>query len=145
MPSGRGSLRRVLVLCLAVLLAASPALAAEHEGGAAPKPPAGPVFVKLSPIVLPVIEANAVTRQVGILVTLELAEGQSLQTIEPKRRQLRDAFITELYRIYGWRSTADHVVNEALIKASLARAADRVLGAGVVRAVLIGQLLEQER
>jgi flagellar basal body-associated protein FliL len=144
MSSKLGRAARFLMLCLAVLLTALPALAAEHDG-AEQKRPEGPVFVKLAPIVLPVIEANSVTRQVGILVTLELVEGQSMASIEPKRRQLRDAFITELYRIYGWRSTADHVVNEALIKDRLARAADRVLGAGVVQAVLIGQLLEQDR
>jgi flagellar basal body-associated protein FliL len=145
MPSAPSLSAKLGILGLVALLAATPALGADRESGAAPLVPGAPTFVKLPPIVLPVIEGNSVTRQVGISVTLELAEGQTLQSIEPQRRQLMDAFITELYRIYGWRSTADHVVNDALIKDRLLRTADRVLGAGVVHAVLIGQLVEQER
>lgn len=107
--------------------------------------PAGPVFVNIQPIVLPVIEGNNVTRQVGVLLTLELAPGQTAAGIAPKQRVLTDAFITELYRIYGWRSGADRVVNEDLIKRRLLATADQVLGPGVVHAILIRQLLEQDR
>lgn len=99
----------------------------------------------MDPIVLPVVEGRDVTRQVGVLLTLELAQNQTAAGIEEKRRQLTDAFITELYRIYGWRSGADRVVNEELIKRRLQAAADRVLGPGIVHAILIRQLVEQER
>ncbi|HJT05982.1 MAG TPA: hypothetical protein VJ747_03600 [Stellaceae bacterium] len=94
---------------------------------------------------LPVIERNAVTRQVGVLLTLELSDGHSAESVEPQRRQLTDAVITELYRVYGWRSTADRIVDETLIKDHVRAAANKVLGEGVVRAVLIRQLMEQER
>jgi len=107
--------------------------------------PGVPVFIDMQPIVLPVIEGKNVTRQVGVLLTVELAEGHVSDDVEEKRRQLTDAFITELYRIYGWRSGADRVVNEALVKQHLQASADRILGRGVVQAVLIRQLVEQER
>jgi flagellar FliL protein len=123
---------------------ALPALAADRQAGVKPEVPGAPVFVDLQPIVLPVIEGDAVTRQVGILLTLELAEGQPAAGVEAKRRQLTDAFITELYRLYGWRAEARRVVDEALLKQRLQATADRVLGQGVVRAILIRQLIEQE-
>ena len=131
-----------------LLLLSSPSLAAEHaehgHGGKEPTPGA-PVFIDMQPIVLPVIEGKNVTRQVGVLLTMELAEGHVSEDVEEKRRQLTDAFITELYRIYGWRSGADRVVNETLVKGHLQATADRILGKGVVQAVLIRQLVEQER
>ena len=131
------------VLALAV---ARPALAVDREQGVkGPHVEGVPDFVDIQPIILPVIERNDVTRQVGIVVTLELAEGQHADAVEPKRRQLTDAFIRELHTIYGWRSGSDRVVDEQLIKRRLLSTADGVLGRGVVHAVLVRQLLEQGR
>ncbi|HEV2550164.1 MAG TPA: hypothetical protein VGU20_22830 [Stellaceae bacterium] len=136
------------LVCALLLAFASPSLAAEHgehgQGGKEPVPGA-PVFIDMQPIVLPVIEGKNVTGQVGVLLTVELAKGHVSDDIEEKQRQLTDAFITELYRIYGWRSGADRVVNETLVKRHLQATADRILGKGIVQAVLIRQLVEQER
>ena len=133
------------ILLGAALALALPALAADREKAGDKSIPGVPAFFDIEPIVLPVIEGNRIPRQVGILLTLELAEGHRKQEARDKERQLTDAFITELYRIYGWRSTADHVVSERLIKERLQIAADRVLGKGVVHAILIRQLVEEER
>ena len=153
------SSRRVFLLSLVVGAALLPvrAGAAEHESGGAEHEsggkgaggkgpaPGDPIFVDVSPIVLPVIDGNSVTRQVGVLLTLELADKPAEGIVTEKRRELRDAFITELYRLYGWRSTADRVVKDTLVTQRLQLAADRVVGPGVVRAVLIRQIIEQER
>jgi flagellar FliL protein len=133
------------MIVAALLLSLSPALAAEHGEAPSGVPTDAPVFVNLQPIVLPVIERNAVTRQIGILLTLELGKDQTSESIEPKRRQLVDAFVQELYRLYDARSGASRVVDEAVVKAHLQRTADSVLGPGVVHAILIRQLMEQQR
>ena len=123
-----------------------PLYAADRETGAHELViPGVPAFFNIPPIVLPVVEGSEVTREVGVLLTLELAEGHPKTDAKARERELTDAFITELYRIYGWRSGSDHVVNEALIKHRLQAAADRVLGPGVVHAILIRQLVEQDR
>lgn len=149
--------RRALLGALAALAVLRPAMAAEegggHEGGEKsdkepvdpPLLPGVPDFFNMRSIELPVVEGNNVTRQVGLLLSLELAEGHRRSEVRKKDREITDAFITELYRIYGWRSGATQVVNEALIKRRLQAAADRVMGPGVVHAVLIRQLVEQER
>ena len=133
------------MIALLVFGAGLPAQAVDRDKGKGPSVPGGPVFYQLPPIVLPVIERNDVTRQVGVLLTLELAEGHPVSDAEAKERQLTDAFITELYRIYGWRAGADRVVSEQLIKRRLLAVADQVLGPNVARAILIRQLVEQER
>jgi hypothetical protein len=136
---------RRLAVALALVLAAAPAGAADREKGAEKLIPGVPAFYDIEPIVLPVIVGNSIPRQVGIELTVEMAKGHSEAEASAKKRQLTDAFITELYRIYGWRSGARRVVSERLIKARLQAAADRVLGKGVVDAILIRQLVEQDR
>ena len=124
----------------------APAFAVDREKGVKGPPVEGvPDFIDIQPIILPVIERNAVTRQVGIVVTLELAQGEHADAVEPKRRQLTDAFIRELHTLYAWRSGSDRVADERLVKRRLLLVADAVLGQGVVHAVLVRQLLEQGR
>lgn len=124
----------------------APAFAVDREKGVkGPHVEGVPDFIDIQPIILPVIERNAVTRQVGIVVTLELAQGEHADVVEPKRRQLTDAFIRELHTLYAWRSGSDRVADERLVKRRLLLVADAVLGQGVVHAVLVRQLLEQGR
>jgi hypothetical protein len=138
--------RAVLLAALtSMTLAAMPAFAVDREKGLKPPPvPGVPDFVDLEPIVLPVIEQNRVTRQIGLMLTLELVDGQPAQAIdEEKRLRLMDAFVRELHLIYSARSTAERVVDEDIIKRRLLRIADGVLGKGVVHAILVRRLVEQ--
>lgn len=135
----------VAAVLLAALAAAQPAAAVEGEKPEAKSTHAAPLFFNIAPIVLPVVVGNSVPRQVGIVLTVELGEGHMQREVRDKQRELTDAFITELYRIYGWRSGDTRVVSERLIKQRLQLAADHVLGKGVVDAILIRQLIEQER
>jgi hypothetical protein len=136
---------RRLALALALVLAAAPAFAADREAGIDKPIPGVPAFYNIEPIVLPVIVGDSIPRQVGIELTVEMAKGHSEAEARAKKRQLTDAFITKLYRIYGWRADARRVVSERLIKERLQAAADRVRGKGVVDAILIRQLVEQDR
>jgi hypothetical protein len=140
--------RRVVLLgaLASTALAALPALAVDREKGLKAAPVEGvPDFVDLEPIVLPVIEHDRVTRQVGVMLTLELGDGQAAASVEPKRLQLKDAFIRDLHVIYSARSTADRVVDEGIIKKRLLHTAEIVLGKGVVHAVLVRRIVEQRR
>src|SRR5579864_6554928 len=131
-----GIFRRTMLLAAiaGMALAAVPALAVDREKGVKPPPVAGvPDFVDLDPIVLPVIDRNRVTRQIGIMLTLELVEGLPEKSIDgEKRLRLMDAFVRELHLIYSARSTTDRIVDEAVIKQRLLRTAEGVLGKGVV-------------
>ena len=143
----RVSLAKSGALALALALAlASTSWGADRSDHRRKEPiPGMPVFIDIQPISLPVIEGSNVTGQVGVLLTVELVRGRAAEEVEEKQRELTDAFITELYRIYGWRSGADRVVGEALVKRHLQVTADRILGKGVVQAILIRQLVEHDR
>jgi hypothetical protein len=151
--SGTSEVRRrrlgiaALGLVSALLLAAPhPAGAAEHGKSEKARGAAdGPVYIKLPAIVLPVYSGNRVTRQAGLILTLELAKGKSEADVEPNRRRLTDAFLTELYSVYELRGAADRVIDTAQVKQALQGASDRVLGTGVIQEVLIQQAFEGAR
>ncbi len=123
-----------------------PSLAAGEESpekGTPAPAVSGPVFVKLPLFNIPVIEGDKVTRQVTIGVALELVEGLKANSIDEKKPAVIDAFFRDLYSMFGQRSETSRVAVEGSIKQRLGRTADRVLGAGMVRQVLVLQLLER--
>jgi hypothetical protein len=146
--SARRAARLVVALC-AMLMLAGAVLAAEHGE----KKPAkgegaieGPAFVKMAPIVLPIFnKENKVTRQAGLVLALELEPGKTAGDLEPNERKLRDAFITDLYTLFEQTANAEHVIDVVLVKERLQQTSDRVLGPGVVHAVLIQQAFERAK
>lgn len=127
------------ILVGVVLLISGSALAVEQ-----PKV-RGPVFVQLAPISLPVFDGGEVIRQASLVLSLELAKGKSENDIAEKRPILRDAFIGALYAFYDRRHSEDRVIDAEAIKTRLQKAANRVLGPGVVQDVLIQQAFERRR
>ena len=116
-----------------------------EETGHAPPAPAGPAFVQLAPISIPVINGDRVAYQAGVILTLELAPGLTKADLEEKRRQLTDAFINDLYVIFQHDATGNRLASGQVIKLRMQRVADRVLGPGIVKEVLITRLFEQAR
>ncbi len=136
------------MVLLSVLLLAALAQAAEHGERPAKVEGTvdGPTFVTLAPIVLPIFnKENKVTRQAGLVLALELEPGKTAADLEPKRLRLRDAFITELYALYDQVGGADRVIESSLVKQRLQETSDRILGPGIVHAVLIQQAFERGR
>jgi flagellar basal body-associated protein FliL len=123
-----------------LLAAAAPARASSEAA-----PPAGPVFVKLAPIVLPVFSGESVVRQAGLVLALELEKNRTEADIEAQRPRLMNAFIGDLVELYEQRQGADRVIDPAAIKERLQGTAERVLGRGIVHEVLIQQAFERAR
>jgi len=122
-----------------------PGGAAEEHGKPKEGAVAGPTFIRLAPIVLPVFAGNRVSRQVGLVLALELEPGKTEADYEPHRRRLYDAFISDLYALYDQLGGNDRVIEPAVIKQRLLETSQRVLGHGFVHEVLIQQAFERPR
>jgi hypothetical protein len=105
----------------------------------------GPAFVKLPLFNIPVIEGDKVTRLITVGVALELVEGLKPDSIEDRKPEVIDGFLRDLYAMFAQRSGTSRIAVEGSIKQRLAQTADRVLGPGKVRQVLIIDLLERRR
>jgi hypothetical protein len=130
---------------VAVLTLVPPALAANRE--AVPELVEGaPPYVRFPPIFIPIIQGEAVTRQIGVTLMLELNMGEEKQPIEEKRLQLTDAFMRDLYVFFQQRSgMKSNDIDEMYLKGRLLKVADNVIGEKVVREVLIQQFYEQKK
>ena len=121
-----------------------PGIATEN-GQATGEGAAGPVFVQMQPIVLPIVQGDRVTRTAGVVLSLELVKGKTEADLEPKRVKLRDAFITTLYAYMDQHSEEPRAIDAEAVKRRLEQTSERVLGPGVVRQVLIQQAFERPR
>jgi hypothetical protein len=135
-------LRAALVVCLCCWVTPASPAGEQNREGAAPVV-SGPAFVKLPLFNIPVIEGDKVTRQVRVGLALELVEGLKADSIDEKKPAVIDAFFRDLYGMFGQRSQTPRVAVERSIKQRLAQTAERVLGPGMVRQVLILELLER--
>jgi hypothetical protein len=136
--------RKILAIFVALFFAL-PARAANRE--AVPEMIEGaPSYVRFSPIFIPIIQGDRVTRQVGLTLMLELVKGQEKPPIEEKRLQLNDAFMRDLYAFFQQRSGVKGAdIDEVYLKARLLKVADTVIGGKAVREVLIQQFFEQKK
>jgi hypothetical protein len=136
---------RKIVPIFAALTVASPALAANRE--AVPEMIEGaPSYVRFPPIFIPIIQGEAVTRQIGVTLMLELKEGEEKQPVEEKRLRLTDAFMRDLYVFFQQRAgMKSNDIDETYLKERLLKVADNVIGEKSVREVLIQQFFEQKK
>ncbi len=93
--------------------------------------------IKLDPIILPVIREGQVMHHVTVVVVIELAKAVPLEQLRVFSHPLRDSMLSELHGMYASRYVQERGYNLPIVKERLSKAAERVLGAGSVKAVLL--------
>ena len=93
--------------------------------------------IKLDPIILPVIREGQVTLHVTVVVVIELVKAVPLEELRVFSHPLRDSMLSELHGMYASRYVQERGYNLPVVKERLSKAAERVLGAGSVKAVLL--------
>lgn len=95
-------------------------------------------FVKLNPIVLPIIDESGVTQVVTLVVSLEVDGDENAKYAENLSPRLKDAYIQDMYGVLNRKAAMDGgmiKVNE--LKERLNRLSHKVLGEGKVNDVLL--------
>ena len=150
----RSNCRKNVLLLAAAFFAAAlagtgPALAAkaEHKEGGAKEGAARDATdsIKLPPITVPLISAGNVVGQAGVLVQLQLANPGDFGLVDRERGHLVDAFFRELYVLFDQLQGVSSEVSAPIIKEHLTHAADRILGPGKIRDILILGSYERRR
>jgi hypothetical protein len=118
------------------------------DGAQAPQAAAvadAPSYIRFEPIFVPIIEGDQVKLQVGVTLMLQLAEGVTKGDVEAKRMPLYDAFFRDLYGYFQDRVGVGGHVDQPYLKARLLKTTNRVVGANLVKEVLIEQLFERPK
>lgn len=134
--------RIVVLLSLALLLAGGGAAGwwlllreapDEAEQAAAQAAVSDPSFVEVDRIMVPVVLGGRVQQLMSFLIVLEVANDDERRLVYKAMRQLKDAYIKELYvllsRRYVWRQ--DDII--PIVKKRLLAASAHVMGGGIVR------------
>ena len=136
---------RILGAALAALvLGAGGSRAADRSAVSIPVPGQA-FFVQLSPIFVPVIEKDSISRQVSIAVAIEIADGAEAKGVEAKRPTLDDAFLSDVYGYVQQRGGIGGPRGELALKERLRQTAQRILEPVEVREVEIEEFFEQSR
>ena len=93
--------------------------------------------LRLDPIILPVIREGQVMLHVTVVVVIEMTEAVPLEALRVFSHPLRDSMLSELHGMYASRYVQERGYNLPIVKERLRKAAERVLGAGSVKGVLL--------
>ena len=95
-------------------------------------------FVKLDPIILPIIDSDGVSQVVTLVISLEINGKENLEYVQKLTPRLKDAYIQDMYGVLNRKaSTSGGVVKVNKLKNRLNRVSGEVLGKGKINEVLL--------
>lgn len=97
-------------------------------------------FFRLPHFHIPVIRAGQVVGQVSMSVLLETNGNANRNTIIENRTKLHNAFLRDLHGLLSLDSGSGRAVNLETVKIRLQKVADRVVGPGIVKSILVDNL-----
>jgi flagellar FliL protein len=125
--------------------AAADAHAAEQDHAAADAhgEDKGPVYVRLDPLVVPVMDSEGVSQTISMVVAFEVADEEAGKKLEALKPRLRDAMIQNMYGMLSYQTAIENgVLKVGYVKDRLNTAVQKVAGDGVVKDVLL-QMVQQ--
>lgn len=139
-------LHRLFIVFFALLLLQGAPALASGGGEKPPVDPNVPLYVEISPFVIPVLGPNGPEEMVSLIVTLELAKGEDRETyVRQRLPRLNDAFVQTLYGAFDRRTVSKGgLIDVALVKAKLMKATERVLGPDYVADVLVQAVAQRK-
>ncbi len=93
--------------------------------------------IRLDPIILPVIREGQVMLHVTVVVVIELVKAVPLEEMRVFSHPLRDTMLSELHGMYASRYVQERGYDLPIVRERLSQAAERVLGAGSVKGVML--------
>lgn len=104
---------------------------------------AEPKFVKLDPLVVPIVDSEGVSQVISMVIQFEVKDEESAKKVESLRPRIKDAFITDMYGLMNSKAAMDNgVLRVGYVKKRLTDISQRVMGDGVIDSVLL-QMVQQ--
>jgi flagellar FliL protein len=101
------------------------------------------VFVEMTPLVLPIVDANGVSQVISLVIVLQVASEEQKAEVAAQMPRLKDAYIQDMYGVLNKHvAMKGGVLQVGMVKEKLTSASARVLGDDVVEDVLL-QVVQQ--
>ncbi|TDI57663.1 MAG: hypothetical protein E2O94_05635 [Alphaproteobacteria bacterium] len=100
-------------------------------------------YYTLQPFTVPIVRDGRIARHVSLLVTLETRGVANKDKILEARKRLRDSFLRDLHGVMAIRRKDGRPFKTSVLKKRLMAVSKRVLGADIVRDILIEVALER--
>lgn len=141
-------MRKLHVLFAALMLAVLPFTAFANEGGGEKEgeAPAGPQFVQVGPVTVPVLRNGRIFQYVSVTVKLETKDAEDAKKITDRMPSLNDAYLSSLYgAFYNSRDMVGPLIDLEKLRSRLASANAKVLPPDIVQSILIQQVNQNTR
>ena len=100
-------------------------------------------FVKLDPLILPIIDTNGVNQVLSLVVSLEVSSFNNAEKVKTMRPKLTDAYIQDMYGILNEQVALQNgVLKVSVIKKRLMNVTEHIMGEDIVSDVLL-QVVQQ--
>ncbi len=96
-------------------------------------------YVVLKPIIVPVLQGDAVRSQFAVIVMLELADIDKRRDVVLLKPRLRDRLFRELLQMVTFRASSARMPRIGALKRRLFAATLDVMGPGLVKSLLLWQ------
>lgn len=96
-----------------------------------------PEFFRMPPFSVPTIREAGVTGQISLIVSIEVVGISNKTKVIEKRHHLQSSFLRDIYGIASINNGSGQALQLDTVKKRLKMVADRVLGAGVVKNILV--------
>ncbi len=100
-------------------------------------------YVRLDPLILPIIDEYGVSQVVSLVVSLEVKDAKMAEKVQKMSPRLKDAYIQDLYGMLNKHAALKGgVVQVAQLKLRLNKVSSKVMGDDVINDVLL-QVVQQ--
>ncbi len=131
-----GVLRKLAAgLACAAFLLGAPAADAKKSS----RPRIGEEYVVLKPIIVPVLQGDAVRSEFAVIVMLELTDIDKRLDVVLLKPRLRDRLVRELLQMVTFRANSARMPRIGALKRRLFAATLEVTGPGLVKSLLLWQ------
>lgn len=124
---------RLFAVCVLVLLASAPALAADDAALPGKDKPIG---VRLDPLVVSIQRNGVVEKHMGFVIVLEVATTADQVKVQDLMPKITDAFVVDINALANLPRTADSGIDQEALKRRLSASCVRVLGPDVVKNIV---------
>lgn len=137
---------KILTLALTVLLATAPLQVQANESAKEGEIAAGPQFVPVGPLTVPILRDGRIYQYVTLTVKLETKDAAGASEITNRLPSLNDAYLSSLYgAFYVGRDMNGNLIDIEKLRTRLASANAKVLPEDTVQNILIQQVNQSNR